>query len=339
MDGRQLIPVPLSNTNLLLLDVRRLILPYSRIKRKGDAGIVGVLGGCLEYTGAPYYAAMGALKTGADLAHVFCTHDAGQAIKSYSPELIVHPVIRSPTIDTDKAIAYICRWLERLTCLVIGPGLGREDPEMTKVARMVIQVAREMHIPIVIDADGLFLVAQDPSLVRGYKKAILTPNFVEFERLEKSLERIVTDDDGVTNDNRISLDIEGVWRDLAKRILGVCHAYGECTFLVKGAIDIIAQGNEAVAMNIAGSPKRSGGQGDVLAGSLAVFAGWALSTKDTEPSSNMGKDMITACWGASYLTRIAAAAAFKKRMRGMTAPDIIDALPSCFATLEGHIGS
>lgn len=35
---------------------------------------------------------MASLKMGADLAHIFCAKDAAIPIKSYSPELIVHPV-------------------------------------------------------------------------------------------------------------------------------------------------------------------------------------------------------------------------------------------------------
>lgn len=30
---------------------------------------------------------------GADLTHVFCAREAASVIKSYSPELIVHPVL------------------------------------------------------------------------------------------------------------------------------------------------------------------------------------------------------------------------------------------------------
>lgn len=50
------------------------------------------MGGSFEYTGAPYYSAMAALKMGADLAHIFCSRDAAGPIKTYSPELIVHPI-------------------------------------------------------------------------------------------------------------------------------------------------------------------------------------------------------------------------------------------------------
>lgn len=62
-------------------------------KHKGQAGKVAVIGGCREYTGAPYFSAISALKIGADLSHIFCTKDAAPVIKGYSPELIVHPIL------------------------------------------------------------------------------------------------------------------------------------------------------------------------------------------------------------------------------------------------------
>ena len=69
----------------------------------------------MVYTGAPYFAAISALKAGADLVHVFCERDAGQVIKSYSPELIVHPVF-----DTELAMEEIDQWLPRFHCVVLG---------------------------------------------------------------------------------------------------------------------------------------------------------------------------------------------------------------------------
>lgn len=60
---------------------------------KGEAGRIGVIGGSLEYTGAPYYAGIAALKFGADLCHVFCPKAASIPLKCYSPELIVHPIL------------------------------------------------------------------------------------------------------------------------------------------------------------------------------------------------------------------------------------------------------
>lgn len=54
---------------------------------------------------------------------------------------------------------------------------------MQDTAKELIKKARENDMAIVIDADGLFLVQQHPETVQGYKKAVLTPNVVEFKRL------------------------------------------------------------------------------------------------------------------------------------------------------------
>ncbi|KAL5990994.1 hypothetical protein ACLOJK_011900 [Asimina triloba] len=103
-------------------------------RHKGQAGKIAVFGGCREYTGAPYFAAISALKIGADLSHVFCAKDAGPVIKSYSPELIVHPLLEeSYSVRDDekasianKVLAEVAKWMERFDCIVIGPGLGRD---------------------------------------------------------------------------------------------------------------------------------------------------------------------------------------------------------------------
>jgi NAD(P)H-hydrate repair Nnr-like enzyme with NAD(P)H-hydrate dehydratase domain len=47
---------------------------------KGTAGRLAVVGGSLEYTGAPYLAASAMLRGGADLAHVFCEQSAGTGL-------------------------------------------------------------------------------------------------------------------------------------------------------------------------------------------------------------------------------------------------------------------
>ena len=124
---------------------------------KGQAGKIGVVGGCEEYTGAPYFAAMSALRMGADLAHVFCAEGAGHVIKSYSPELIVHPYMREggsgsngdthTAYDAElvtEAMEKIEPWLDRMSALVVGPGLGR-DPTMCETAKRIIAAACEMH--------------------------------------------------------------------------------------------------------------------------------------------------------------------------------------------------
>ena len=61
--------------------VRALVPSLDSELYKGQAGKVGVLGGCREYTGAPFFAAASALRVGADLSHVFCTRSAAPVIK------------------------------------------------------------------------------------------------------------------------------------------------------------------------------------------------------------------------------------------------------------------
>lgn len=67
--------------------------------KKGQNGKIGVIGGSYEFSGPPYYSAMAALKVGTDMAHIFCPKSSATAIKSYSPDLIVHPVF---DLEQDK---------------------------------------------------------------------------------------------------------------------------------------------------------------------------------------------------------------------------------------------
>jgi NAD(P)H-hydrate repair Nnr-like enzyme with NAD(P)H-hydrate dehydratase domain len=86
---------PFASPTSVSVDARRFRpAPLDPTAHKGRRGKVAVIGGCAEYTGAPYFAAMAALRCGADLAHVFCAEAAAPVIKSYSPELIVHPYMR-----------------------------------------------------------------------------------------------------------------------------------------------------------------------------------------------------------------------------------------------------
>lgn len=89
----------------------------------------------------------------------------------------VHPVLDSP-----HALAQIEPWLERLHVCVIGPGLGRDRAILQTVSEL-IRICRQLQKPLVIDADGLFLLTQDTTLVKDYKGVILTPNAIEFSRL------------------------------------------------------------------------------------------------------------------------------------------------------------
>ena len=178
--------------------LRALAPPLDAANHKGQAGRIGVVGGCLEYTGAPWFAGVAALRVGADLSHVFCTTDAATAIKSYSPELIVHPCLPGglgPRGEREgrAAAEAICATFPRLNALVVGCGLGR-DADVLNVAEAVVQGAIERGLPLVLDGDGLLLVTRRPQLLAGRlpsdgspPRVILTPNVNEYRRLCEAL--------------------------------------------------------------------------------------------------------------------------------------------------------
>ncbi|ORX83729.1 Ribokinase-like protein, partial [Anaeromyces robustus] len=174
---------------------KKIIPPLTHELHKGQSGRIAVIGGSEEYTGAPFFSAMSSLKLGTDLAHIFCEKKAAIPIKSYSPELIVHPYLQNlehlkkhnaQQVDIDAKIDEIVERVSsifpRLHVLVIGPGLSRDQGLITTVEK-IIEKAKAVNLPLVIDADGLWIIQNNPDLIKGYKPAILTPNVVEFNRL------------------------------------------------------------------------------------------------------------------------------------------------------------
>jgi ATP-dependent NAD(P)H-hydrate dehydratase len=74
-------------------EVRRIVPPLTTKLHKGSSGRIGVIGGSKDYCGAPYFSCHSSQLLGADLGHIICDPDAGQVIKGYSPDLIVHRVL------------------------------------------------------------------------------------------------------------------------------------------------------------------------------------------------------------------------------------------------------
>ena len=112
-----------------------------------------------------------------DLCHIFCAEAAALAIKCYSPELIVHPVLPKKNDEIENTLTYIEAILPRLDALVIGPGLGR-NTAVLEATKRIISLAKGNEMTLVLDGDALFLLAGDIRLIHGYKNAILIPNIV-----------------------------------------------------------------------------------------------------------------------------------------------------------------
>ncbi|KAG0047679.1 hypothetical protein BGZ83_007304 [Gryganskiella cystojenkinii] len=310
-------------------DYRALVPPLSEDLHKGQGGRIGIVGGSSDYTGAPYFSAMAALRLGADLCHIICDEDAATAIKSYSPDIIVHPYIKiratSEASDEKKAHKMwaqtfddIGNLLKRVHVLVIGPGLSR-DKGMLQSARHAIEKARELDMPIVIDADGLFLVQNEPDLIQGYKKAVLTPNLVEFERLCK----VKDIDAGNEDENEASVE-------------KLSREFGGVIVVQKGSVDLISNGQKTVAASLEGGLKRSGGQGDILTGIIAASLAWGVAYQKNiwTHSHEVPKEdvALTACFGACLINRHCSLLTYQKYGRAMQASDVLPQIGPFFET-------
>ncbi|XP_062233216.1 ATP-dependent (S)-NAD(P)H-hydrate dehydratase-like isoform X2 [Phragmites australis] len=277
--------------------IRRITPPLDRARHKGQAGKIAVIGGCREYTGAPYFAAISALKIGADLSHVFCTKDAATVIKSYSPELIVHPILEeSYSVRDDeresvssKVLTEVAKWMERFDCIVVGPGLGRDSFLL----------------------DGLFLITNDLGLVKGNSLAVLTPNVYEYKRLVQKV---------------LNCDVNE--ETASEQLTALCQKIGGVSIMRKGKADLISDGKTVTQVSTFGSPRRCGGQGDILSGSVAVFSSWArhFILSNEQSTDNRVNPMTLGCIAGSLLLRKAASFAFEKNKRATVTTDIIEYL-------------
>ena len=303
--------------------ISKCFLPLHHTNHKGSAGRIVVLGGSARYTGAPYYAAMACLRTGADLVTVCTAQEAALPLKCYSPELMVQAVYRAAdfdrlarndtTVSPEQAAVWmrdmvdgVMACCERAHCLILGPGMGR-CPAVMKAVAEIIWRARGQNLYMVLDADALFLLAQPEyrNLLQGYDKVVLTPNLMEYKRLHQMA---TTDDD----------DLESV------------------VIVQKGHEDHIRV-NDTTLLTCAevGGLKRSGGIGDVLAGVLGTMVSWhkILVEGRTETVATT-IDLPLTCWTACCLVKQATRRAFLNKRRAMSATDVLSELGASLDEME-----
>ena len=302
--------------------LERCIIPLSASSYKGSSGRVGVLGGSERYTGAPYYAAMASLKCGADLAFCFCAEEAAIPLKTYSPELMVAPVYKASEFNealsrmsghenkedegayddetnelVEQMVEEVCSMMDKMHVLVLGPGLGRSPLVLEATARIIQRAQSRHHLPLVIDADALFLLTlpKYQTLLSDESLVVLTPNAMELKRLK---------------DSNPSLP-------------------DRCIVIEKGSVDSIrpasvsSQSPSMVCGEIGGL-KRSGGIGDVLAGTCGTLVAWNHILTNRGVASF--DDIPLACWTACCFVKRSTKQAFDIHRRSMTAPDILDEL-------------
>jgi NAD(P)H-hydrate epimerase len=222
-----------------------LLKSRARDAHKGDAGRVLVIGGGRGMPGAARLAGAAAYRAGAGLV-TLATHPVHAAYANAPcPELIAVGV---------KLAKVLRPLLERADVVALGPGLGQEP-----WSRALFAAALKTRQPLVIDADGLNLLARKPARRADW---ILTPHPGEAARLLGSTPA------------KIQHDRFAAARAIATRYGGVCVLKGSGT-LIATAIDPVTalcdRGNPGMA---------SGGMGDILTGVIAALRAQGLSSID-----------------------------------------------------------
>lgn len=216
---------------------------------KGNFGKLLLLCGSRGYTGAAFFAAMGALRSGAGLVFLGVPESIYgiEAVKLNEP--VIFPLPDAGGRLGADAVPEILTRLHQMDAVLVGPGLGQSEGTLA-VVRAVLEKA---ECPVVVDADGINVLSAHRDLLRGRKlPTILTPHDGEFARLG-----------GVIGEDRMAAAAA-----LAEEL--------GCTVLLKGHETCITDGTDGY-INPTGNPGMAvGGSGDVLAGVITALLGAGL---------------------------------------------------------------
>lgn len=223
--------------------------PYSN---KGTYGKVLLIAGSRGMSGAACLCAMGAYRSGCGLVRVFTPECNRQVIQTCLPEAIVTAWDTDPL--SEEQLEAALSWSD---VVGIGPGLGAGE-EAKRLLRYVLETYDR---PLVIDADGLNLLAADTELL--YETAasvILTPHIGEMMRLTDNTKEEVLED--------IILS--------AKRFAGEYQVI--CA--LKDARTVVSDGSRAYVNTSGNSGMAVGGSGDVLTGVICGLLAQGMSPFD-----------------------------------------------------------
>ena len=230
--------------------VERLLPDRDPWGHKGTFGKILLLCGSRGFTGAAYFAAMGALRSGAGLTFLGVPESiyAIEAVKLNEP--VVFPLPDQDGKLSREAIPEILNRLPNMDAVLIGCGLGQSEDTFLVVKTVLEHAA----CPVVLDADGINVIAQHKDILRGRQAVtILTPHDGEFARIG-----------GVIGQDRMDAAM-GLANDLGCILLLKCHE----TCITDG---------ESCYLNQTGNPGMAvGGSGDVLAGILVSLLGQGIA--------------------------------------------------------------
>jgi hydroxyethylthiazole kinase-like uncharacterized protein yjeF len=288
-------PVPDSDVALIEAHDVAALLPRSRRDaHKGSRGHVLIIAGSKGKTGAALLSSYGALRGGAGLVTIAADRETQPVLEQ--------KVLEVMTAAFDDA-ASILALVEGKGAAVLGPGFGLDDDRK----RLARQLAVELPVPCVLDADALTALGDDVEQLREARAPrILTPHPGEASRL---LGRATT---------AVQADRYGAVRELAERSGHVV--------VLKGAQTVIGSPGGAIRVCRAGTPALGvAGTGDVLAGVIG--------------SLSVGLPAFASAWASVQLHALAGELAAVSD-RGLFAHQVADAIPHALErTRSGdHVG-
>lgn len=267
----------------------------ARESSKRDYGRLLILAGSRGYTGAPSFASRAAVRGGAGLVWLGVPESIYAVTAVMNDEAMPFPLpCDAQGRLTAEALPEVEARLERMSCLAIGPGLGR-SAGVTEFVQGALAASR---VPTVVDADALWALSRDmSSLEDAACPLVLTPHEGEFAMLGGLL-----DGDRVASARRFA------------------SRWG-CTLVLKGSGSVVAFPDGECYVNQTGNPGMArGGSGDVLTGLMAAML-CQLPFRD-------------AVRAAVYLHGLAGdMAAGELGEYGMTPTDMIRLLPAALKTV------
>ncbi|WP_301100501.1 NAD(P)H-hydrate dehydratase [Propionivibrio sp.] len=215
-----------------------------RNSHKGSNGNAGILGGAPGMVGAALLAARAALRLGSGRVYVGLLDARAPVLDAQQPELMLRTAQK--LLSTE------------LTALACGPGMGQ-----TNAARVLLEDACTLQLPLLLDADALNLLAAEGelkvALAARSAPTLLTPHPTEAARL-------------------LDCDVAAIQADRLSAALELATLYKACVAL-KGCGTIIATADGTCFINTNGNPGlATAGSGDVLSGIITALLaqGWPV---------------------------------------------------------------
>jgi ADP-dependent NAD(P)H-hydrate dehydratase / NAD(P)H-hydrate epimerase len=278
---------------------------FSSGSYKNKRGHAFLIAGAKNYAGAAVLCGNAAIRTGVGLVTLGVPESVQDIIGGrVLPEIMVRALTdTSGGALSEEAFASISEFWENVDVVAFGSGVGRDK----STGNLIRKIIDNRKTPVVIDADGLTLLApfrfdghEDPPL-------ILTPHEGEFLRLLGRTEKLAPDE-------RVGLVREFA---VANKVI----------LVLKGERNLIAAPSGQMVINPTGnSGLGKAGNGDTLTGIITGFVAQAVQCR-----TDIFEAVVTAVYIAGFAGDIAES---KYGKRVMTASDVRECLADAFKELE-----